>query len=202
MIKLSAITILTLLLFSGCSDKNKRSGQDTAPLPEAMQSTKSAYSKRGYEDQVNSIFHNLLDKSPSLKRIDGLIGEVLSGKSDSTELALEYLSRVNHYYASASTHLGSIKDSVLKEKVLEILALSRNSFASESRQLTSMLDSMNLNTQRVQDRFEILKVLLTLPVMKEYEKNNRPSASPMNGFMRQQQHVERLLDSAISVNGG
>ena len=203
MIKLPSILFLILLSFSGCSDKTNRANQNTTPLPEAMQESNSSYSlKRGYDDPVNSIYQNLLDKSPELNNIDDITKEVLSGKSDSTEVVLKYLNTVNNYYTSAGQHLGSIKDSVIKEKMLEILILSKNNFASQSKPFTSLVDSINGNVQRVQDRLEVLKVLLTLPIIKEYEKNNQPPLSPLKDIKWQLENRERVLDSIIKKNGG
>jgi hypothetical protein len=47
-----------------------------------------------------------------------------------------------------------------------------------------------------------LKILLSLPVIHEYQKSNSPSAKPLEGLERELQMLKNRLDSLIKKQGG
>lgn len=174
-----------MLLFFSCTDErgNNRLGSNV-PVALSGEEKRSFASKRGSTDLVESLYNEQVEKSPELKKLENEISVLHESKNDSTELFFDFDSKNNQYYQSASQHLSSIKDSLLR-KLME--AKIENSISAYSKQtsyhknLMSVLEKKELS---LSDVHILLKLSRTLPVIEEYQHKNLPGTAPLKGIIR------------------
>ena len=186
---------IVLISFYSCTGKEN----DEATIPEAMQTTSeyaSAY-KRTPEDAVNSIYANLVKKSEELKALEEKLDELHEARTDSVESFSEFEARSDEYYAAAEKHAAAIKDSVAATRVIQLLRSSRSRFQSAIQPHTSLEQSINGKLGEITDLREELKILLTLPVIQEYEKTNLPPRTPLENLLKELQIMKNRLDSMV-----
>jgi hypothetical protein len=198
---IQCIVVICLFLFSAC--KNNRRDAENIQIPEAMQESKKStiMYKRVNDDMVNSIYNNLLEKSPELKTLDDQVSNLRDERLDSASALLAYIEKNNEYYYSAEEHVKSISDSLLRKQILNILNTSRKKSDSSIISHHNLLGSIDNTIKQITDQREGLKVLLSLPVIEEYQKLNLPSKKPLEELNKKTRDLKTKMDSVIRKNG-
>ena len=94
--------------------------------PKALEDKSSSYeivSKRSYDDLVESLYKELVTKDIDLKKLEDKIDELNNSKTDTTELFDKFNGKNQSYFNSADRHVSEINDSLVREKMKNILAL-------------------------------------------------------------------------------
>jgi len=129
-----------------------------------------------------------------------LIDNINDSQNDSLEASNDFKSKNQLYYVSAKNHLNSIKDSLLKkeiENVIERSTLSYNNKVSGFENLTTILNN-KLGT--ADDRHSALMILISLGMMKEYQEKNIPSSKSIESVINNYNRLIQKMDSVISKN--
>jgi hypothetical protein len=195
--------MICLLSLSACENKRTNSNEAPAQIPEAMQESKTTtiISKRGYEDIVNSIYENLIQKSVELKALDEKITNLPGERSDSASAVSAYIAKNSEFYYSADQHVKSISDSLLRSKVQSIINASKKSCDSLLIPHNNLLASIDLTIKQTTDQREALKLLLSLPVIEEYQKLNLPSKKPLQELNNKARNLKAQTDSLLKKKG-
>jgi len=199
------IPLIALILIS-CTSRKENKTTPQADIPKALQDNKETslpvFSKRGHDanDLVEELYEEKVKSTPQLQAIEKLIDNLNDSQNDSLATFNDFKSKNQLYYVSAKNHLNSIKDSLLKkeiENVIERSTLSYNNKISGFENLTTILNN-KLGT--ADDRHSALMILISLEMMKEYQEKNIPSSKSIESVINNYNRLIQKMDSVISKN--
>ena len=200
------LILLTVLILISCASRKENKTTPHADVPKALQDNKEislpVFSKRGHDarDLVEELYEEKVKSTPQLQAIEKLIDNINDSQNDSLEASNDFKSKNQLYYVSAKNHLNSIKDSLLKkeiENVIERSTLSYNNKISGFENLTTILNN-KLGT--ADDRHSALMILISLGMMKEYQEKNIPSSKSIESVINNYNRLIQKMDSVISKN--
>jgi hypothetical protein len=135
---------------------------------------------------VESIYQELTDETATLKKLEEDIDALNNSKEDSLEIFQKFNSKNNSYYGSAQTHVGLIQDSLLREKMKNLVQSSLSNYNSLTAPHNNILKSIASKETSLSDLHIALKIIKTLSVIAKYQKNNLPGTKSLEGYSQQQ----------------
>ncbi len=195
--KIQLLFILTasVLLFS-CSE-NEQNSINVEETPTDLQDNKvsiSSYSKRG-DDLIEELYQELVEKSTDLKKLEESTETENSLSSEQKNIFEKYNQKSNSYYASTEYKTQTISDSILKKQLLAIIASSKETYTSRTKELNSLVEMISKNEKTLNDKHIALKILLTLPVIEKYQKANLPDKASLKKVLNDQEKLIKKIDS-------
>jgi hypothetical protein len=191
------VSSIIVLAFASCG--NSQTQEKSKPAtPKALADNSSSYeivSKRGSGDLVEGLYNELVDNTPELKELEGKIDRLNTSKSDSTELFDKYNSHNRSYYSSADTHVGQIKDSVLKDKIKLLISSSLTKYNSKISAHSDLLKSIEAETATLSDLHELLKITRTLPIIEKYQNTSLPSTKSLQDYLKHLNETVKYADT-------
>jgi hypothetical protein len=193
-----------LLLAASCGE-SKKPQVSNSKIPKALQPGKetpsflasSSYSERGYADLVNKLYDELLDQEVRLQDLERKLSALQMAQSDSTEAFETYDANSNNYYEFAGKHALDITDSNLRRQMETLIAGSREQYKSSQAKHEALIAQIEIGRTRIANLHQALKIARTLPVIEKYQRENLPSAMPLERLRQLQnaavQEVEALL---------
>ncbi len=145
---------------------------------------------------VESLYSELVDKTPELKNLESEITAVRESQKDSTESFETYNGKNQSYYTSANNHAAQIQDSVLREKMKSIISSSSTKYKTRIAAHSNLLDNINKKNIALNDLHYMLKLVRTLPLIEKYQIDRKPSTKPLEGFERQ---LDKTLKHGASL---
>lgn len=194
---LATITAIMLVTIISCSGPHT---QDTPEdnLPKALKDKNSSYdvvSKRGYDDLLESLYSELQEKMPELKQLENRIAALRESKSDSTASFNTFNTKNQAYFGSANGHIEQIKDSVLRSRMQLLIANSLLRYNTSTAHHNAIIHYIETNEVTLNDLHTILKITRTLPIIEQFQKDNLPSAKPLDGFANELTKTALLADT-------
>lgn len=191
----------SVLLLLSCNAPDKKDGtkQET---PKALQdknlSEIDMISKRGSDDMVESLYAELVNSDLKLKNLEKDIEELKEQKTDSLKLFTKYNGRSVSYYESANNHLNQIQDSSLRFKTKLILKNSRNTYDHNISAFTTMIGNLDDKDVSLDDLHAILKIIITLPLIEKFQKENYPSTIPLDKVLKEYEKTIKRIDTVVN----
>ena len=198
----SLTTILLFLSIYSCNpQKTEPSPQQETPkaLTEDKKSDFSLSSRSRSEDLVDEIYKEEVNKSALLKNLEKNISDISDNKRDSIQSFEDFDSKNTSYYRSAIEKANMISDSLLKKKMLEIIAFNKSAYESQIAEVKTMLKVLDQKSVSLNDYHTILKLKLTLPIIKKYQKTNQPPVKPLQQVNKEYDRLIKTTDS-IATN--
>ena len=180
--------ILILTIFISCNNSEKKEDkQQVQEIPKALQEKNSfeTISKRDYGDLIENLYSELVEKTPELKDLEITIENTFSSSSDSMEVYNMFNQKNKSYYKSANYHLKQISDSVLKNKIKDIITVSLTKYNSKVSQHTELIKSIDKKTSTLNDLHEILKITTSLSIIEKYQDENLPKLKSLEAYSTQ-----------------
>lgn len=190
------IAILVLTLVS-CND-NRTQDKPKQETPKALEDKSASYeivSKRGYDDLVESLYNELVSKDIDLKKLEDNIDELNKSKNDTTELFDKFNGKNQSYFSSADKHVSGIKDSLLRDKIKNLVATQLTKYNSRISRHNELLKIIEAKQMTISDLHNVLKIVRTLPLIDKYQKDNLPNTKSFEGYIRQQEETLQLADT-------
>ena len=153
-------------------------------------------SKRGSGDYLQSIYHDLVEKTPELQKFEESVSQLKERIGDSTYAFEAFDEKNKVYYSSADMHLKSISDSVLRESIEALVSNSLKNYDSSISQHKELLASLQQKNVTLDDLHEVLKITKTLTVIQQYQKDNLPSTKPLAGINQATDKVIKKIQTA------
>jgi hypothetical protein len=174
--------IISILILCSCSRKQSNKKTDT---PVSLQNKKSysLVSKRGPGDLVENLYSELVSETPALKELEEQIDDLDDRKDDSLSDYKKFTNKNENYYTSAGHHFEAINDSILKEKIKAVINTSKNNYNNSTAGLKTLIDQLNDKENSLKDYHLILKLIKTLPLIEEFQKDHLPSKKPINAVI-------------------
>ncbi len=179
------IQLASIIVFALLSCNQKKTQESLAPeTPIALQQNASSeyslLSKRsGREDLVESLYAELVNKTPELKDIEKQIIFLNEARTDSLEGFSNFNQKNKDYYDNAVQHSATINDSVLSNRIKLMISNSQSKYSNQvggHKSLISLLDSKAI---RLQDMHVLLKIVKTLPLIEKFQKDKIPDKKPI-----------------------
>ena len=171
--------ICLIITLSACSSKHRRTAENSpATTPVAFQDEQKDYSllkKRSYNDIVEELYKELLDKNKSLSELEESIEKLKDNSRDSAEDFNTFDSRNTSYYNSTGAHLGLIKDSVLKDKIKRLIDNSLAGYKTTIAAHNTLISTINSKNLKLDDLHTVLKLTQTLAMIEKYQTGELPA---------------------------
>ncbi len=194
------ITLVAIcFLFFACSDSNTQT-QEKAAIPKALQekSQLENYSARsGYGDLIESLYSDVVEKSPELKNLETEISNLRENKDDSLKLFNDFNSKSKSYYSSATHYMRQVSDSVLRKEIASLIQKSSANYDASVLPFTNLLKAIDTKTASLSDLHILLKLKTTLPLIENYQKNNLPSVKPIQGYLNNIDQTVKRADTLV-----
>lgn len=190
------LVFLSLVLIS--CDNSRKQEKKEQEIPKALQEKSSSseiFSKRRYDDLVESLYNELAEKTHELMKLENEIDDLNTSKADSIELFDKYDSKNKSYFSAANSHAEQIKDSLLRDKIKTLIATSLTKYNSSVSPHTEILKSIGTKELMLNDLHTIVKIVSTLPVIEKYQKDNLPKTTPLEGYSKQLDNTIKYADT-------
>lgn len=189
----SRIIIIVLLIGFILSCENNQLQEPINNTPKALQEKKSyeIFSGRTNEDIIESLYKEALKNDIELQKLETTIAELNSSKKDSVELFENFNSKIQFYYRSANRLVAAIKDSTIRDEINNIVSSHQIKYNNLVSMHTNLLKTIEMQQMNISDLQNILKIIHTIPIIEEYQKNNIPDTQPMEEYRKLQYEVIR-----------
>lgn len=186
-----AFLLPLLIVFSACGGEN----HDDDHLPKALQEEEKSfiediggsYNSRGsYQDLINQLFEEVQEKRPE---VASLVDEIEAERERNREVIdqlYEFDDKSKSYYASASSHIQEIKDSIFAANTQMIVDESKAKWKESLRNRDALADRIRANSNKLNDEFKALKIRLTIAQIEDYQKEKVPSLVGGSDFEKDQ----------------
>lgn len=189
------IIILTLIISCGGehTNNNKPTKQET---PNALQDDKldiKSYSRSN--DLTEELYQELVDKTPELKNIENEFDIISSKPNDLKDMINHYDIKSNNYYSSANLKATAIIDSLLRMKIISLINSSSKRYITKKAELNSILNQINNNGVTLNDHHNVLKIVLTIPIIEKFQDDNKPDKQEFKNLEKEQEKLILKTDS-------
>ena len=193
------ISIIIFLTLFSCnnSQTQDKSKQET---PKALADNvleNEIYTKRDYNDLVESLYNELVSKNAELKNLEDRIDELNRSKSDSTNLFDKFNGKNQSYFNSADKHISEIKDTLLRNKMNSLIVGNLAIYNLSIARHKELLKIMETNNVTISDLHNVLKIVKTFPLIEKFQKDNLPGTNPFENYIKLQDKTIKLTDTVI-----
>lgn len=176
--------IISIVFFS-CDNKQSVPENKQQETPKALQTDNessggSYISKKRYDnDLAEELYNELLEKNAALRSLEKGIEKLKDDNKDSAVLFNTFDSKNNSYYSSANMHIGAIKDSVVKERIRQIIDNSLSKYKTKIAAHNNLVAAINTKDITLDDLHIVLKLSQTFRMMEQYQTSDLPSTKPL-----------------------
>ena len=78
---------------------------------------------------------------------------------------------------------------------MDLIAISKQKYEGNTAELNSLIHQISNNESTIHDHHSVLKIILTLPLMEEYQKSNKPSKNGFKGLINEQHQLIKHIDN-------
>ncbi|RYY48877.1 MAG: hypothetical protein EOO06_08910 [Chitinophagaceae bacterium] len=188
---------ILLVILASCNN-NRAQQQPQQAIPKALEEKSSSYelvSKRSYDDLVERLYSELVSKDSELKKLEGKIDELNESRTDSTESFQKFHGKNQSFFSAAETHVAGIKDSLIREKIKNLVAGQLTKYNSRIATQQQLLAQIETNQMAISDLHTVLKIVRTLPIIDKYQREQLPKATSLQGYLKHQEATIILADS-------
>lgn len=169
-----------------------------AAAPEAFEEKLiSSNSYRNYENIVDKLYEELMANDPTLKSLEEQITTVESNSNVLKDNFSNYQHKSKTYYNDALYKTNQIKDSLLKHQMQAVLEKSAKAFESKNADISALLKRLSGNSNSINDKHLVLQLVLTLKVMENYQKSDKPQLIDYTNAVKEQSKVIQRIDSIM-----
>jgi len=196
--------IFGIFVLISCTSRkeNKTTAQNNTPqaLQDNKESSLTDFKKRGTDDLVEELYEEAIEKSSVLAALEKKFPQLNEIKNDSLRVFEKYKDKNEDYYASATRQLNSIQDSLLKKEIGAVFEKDKAGYTTIISRLNELENELGKQSIYSADHRVVLKLFITLNMMKQYRKNNTPSSMLLGSVLNEYKALNQKLDSAINKN--
>lgn len=190
------ITILLIFLVSCTNGETKNDKTTEEKTPQALQDNKleiKSYSRSG--DMIEELYQELVDKTKLLKKLEDDLEAFSPEPNNLKEKFDKYDSKSKNYYSSANHKTMAITDSLLRKKIISLIATSSRQYLTNTDELNSLLRQIDANSSTLNDYHNVLKIVLTLPIIEKYQKEHKLDKTEFKNLINNQEILITRTDS-------
>jgi hypothetical protein len=188
-------TLFIGLLLTACSETEKPKRTEVSKTLQGI-----SISSHRSSNAVDDLYIPLLDQNPALKNLEEELVNLKTKTNLVTKSFYNFDNKSNTYYNEAIYQTTTIKDSALFKKLLVAIDSSKNQYAKKSGELQSVIKQIEVNGATIKDRHIALKILMTLPVIENFQIQQLPKNNGMKELMSIQENLLQQIDSLSSTH--
>jgi len=181
-------------------ERNKIQTEET---PKVLQETKfsagdlvSYSSMRWEENLIDGLFEEAQENNKTLKdwvkEYDNLIKQTV----EKTEMYNNYKAINKEYWSSADNFRKMIKDSLLQNKMRETIDLANLQYQENLKKVTDEITLLERKSTVLEDRLSVLKLTISLEMMRAYQINELPSITAYEALIKQ---YDQLIEESKNI---
>lgn len=183
---LKKIAMFSLILLASCQ-KNEITPVSKEE-PKAFEETSIEIGRfRKGGDLVEDLYQELVDKSPELKALENELSEI--NPRDTTNLFYTYDQKSDDYYNSVESHINGIRDSVMKQKMINLITKSQDKYVTQKADIENLVNTINKKRSEITNYHTALKIILTIPLIEQYQKQHLPNKSPFEKVIEKENQL-------------
>lgn len=193
------ICFVLLLTLIACSARREKVTQLPEP-PKALQKVKTEYSfksSRSSSDLVQELYQELMEKDNAIKQLEDQLNTLQRTEDDSSEAFTSFDEKNKTYHTTADTYLPRIGDSLLRDRIKNILANSLSRYETSTAAHQQLLKQITENKTALNDLHIAVQLVRTLGMMEKYQKENMPSKAALLGYIQQQEKGKKMAGQLI-----
>ena len=161
--------------------------------PKSLQEKRiSVYSSRSSDGNlVESLYQDLVEKSSDLKQLENDFDGYEKRRGAALDSFVNFDQKSKGYYSAALLYVGKFSDSSLKFKMRDMINESAKKYDTKTNQLQTLLKDISKNAETLNDHHNLLKILLTLPLIEKYQNQNLPKEQEYKQII---DHQAKLID--------
>ncbi len=191
----SIVCIAILVTTFSCSDVDQnlnRKGSDQAEVNETPQvlDGNSDYksitnSKRYQSDIVSKLYEEANRKNEKLRGLNDAINEMADIKNDSLKEYLTFSQTNKNYWSTANIYINQLQDTALRASTLDIFNALELAYQSNVADHEQKLTEINKKASVLNDQLILLKLLVTQPMIANYQENEQPDIKTLETVINQ-----------------
>jgi hypothetical protein len=200
--KYTIILLASLItLISSCDSNGSKEADENGVIPPALQldETSSRFLSSDRKDIVERLYADIVERSADMKHLEARLDNLPEKKTDSMAAYDQYVHNNKTYYSQAGIHARKIADSLLRNQVTSIIAQSNQRFNAITSKHEGLKKQIEDREREITDLHETLKLLTTLPVIQDYQKNNLPSSQQIQRLLGELNGIKAQLDSLTKL---
>ncbi|MBI3235984.1 MAG: hypothetical protein HYZ42_18445 [Bacteroidetes bacterium] len=202
--KLILLMIIGFIGFAtilSCNDAEEvKKDENKKEIPEALKEdkiSKGSYSyEREYSDLTEALYKELAEKTPSLSNLEKLLQAYQERPHKDEKSFEEYHDKSKSYYRSANYKANEIQDSILRKKMISIISKSEEKYKAKIKGIETLLERIAKKETSLKDKHLVLKILLTLPMIEDYQNGNMVDKK---SFEERIQVLDQLIEKIDSL---
>ncbi|MFB3387247.1 hypothetical protein [Flavobacterium sp. LAR06] len=190
---LKKIAFLSLILLISCRENETIHVSKEEPKAFEEKTIEIGRFRKG-GDLVDDLYQELVEKSPELKALENELSEL--NPRDTTAIFYNYDQKSDDYYNSVESHINGIRDSVMKQKMINLITKSSDKYGSQKADLENLVNTINKKRSEITNYHTALKIILTIPLIEQYQKQHLPNKSPFEKVIEKE---NQLLEKTKSI---
>lgn len=186
------------ITFLACKRIHNNQGIENKELPKALQEKKLSLgdvsSARYNNDLVDDLYGGLVKERPDLKDIENSIDHNQVKKDEITGLFQVFDGKNESYYNSANTQVQSISDTILRARLISIIKASNDRYKNRSKNIETLIKQIEARNISIKDYHTAMKLIITLPLIEDYQKESIPHDSIYKGLYKMQGILIKKID--------
>ena len=172
---LSLLVTSSILMIVSCNGNKRENRNSEVENPEALQDDikLKSLSKRG-GNLIDELYAELVEKTPELKKLETELETFQVTPSETQNVFYNYNGKSNQFYGNATGFANQIGDSLSKKRILALIKKSNEKYDSESKEINELVKQISNSQNSIQDNHNILKIVLTIPLIEKYQNENLP----------------------------
>lgn len=191
---LSSFLISTIFILVSCDRSKQENRNSNVENPEALQDNIKLknLTKRG-GNLVDDLYSELAEKTPELKKLETELEAFQETPSETQNIFQNYDGKSNRFYENATGFANQITDSLSKKRILAFIKKSNEKYDSESKELKELVKQISNSQNSIQDNHNILKIVLTIPLIEKYQKENLPKKNEFLEIIAKQKALNKKI---------
>ncbi|MGL1888292.1 MAG: hypothetical protein OCD76_17385 [Reichenbachiella sp.] len=197
MINRLIVTIFTVLITFSCSDEKTPSQAVLIKdqTPDVLDKNESdinlsSYNKRMNSDIIQRLFDEAIAHDEQLKTLNKRIYDIEGVKNDSLERFNIYIRNNQDYWNTLNQYINQLNDTLLRDDLNLVVERLEDRYTSKVLPLNTIVSNIELSQKSLVDQQIIMKILVTEPMMRNYQNNELPDIKTLKT-------VERSYDTLI-----
>jgi hypothetical protein len=202
---LFAAIIISVFIISCGDTRNKNDVQeifgeepaDVKILPEELMNS-GGYDRK-YQDIIENLFSEELKNDESLQSLYIDINAINELTADSTESTRKFLDLNHRYFRTAEDHVLSLHDSLLRNKVMSIFQKEKSKYNALVDPHAFYLEEIKNRKLILEDRKNLLRLFITLPLMKKYQDEKLPNVEQLINIKKDIEFLIKESEKIVNI---
>lgn len=195
------ILLIFIVSMTFSCTNNQTNNTLEAQTPEVLQDNKSEldisrlgkYSYRG-QDIVKLLFDEAVNKDPQLNKLVNNIDRLREQNTDSLASFKQYMGNNEEYWTTLQNYITQISDTSLSKELSDFFKVKEINYNNSIATLTAKETEIGNKEQKLQDMEIVMKLLVTSPMMMNYQKNELPDINTLKLIIADYEKVMKEVE--------